>query len=374
MSRSLLLFESAIKSEETKAFYRWTLLQFLKYTKIADYDGLLTLKESALQIMVEDYLFEIKKKISPNSIPGRLASIELFLAMNDKVLNWKKIRKMFPAKIKKSGSQAYTNEQIAKMLQSTTEKRNRFLIHYLASTGTRIGSIEGLQIKHLSEIADGCTAILVYAGTNSEYWSFLTPEATLSMNEYFEQRRREGEYLDQNSPVFRSQRFLVRSRITPFTKQAAAQVMMRILKHAQIRGTKTGQRFDIMLDHGFRKRFDDIIKTGSQDLTWAEKLMGHEGVFKLDGTYVPINKDKAFKEFSHHVNELTIDNAARERIAKENAISQTKNLQEDRTMMRDLLKEVQEIKLQQARHQVMNQEKEQALLKKITELENKLKS
>lgn len=65
------------------------------------------------------------------------APLELFFSMNDRVLNFKKIRKMFPAKIKMSGFNAWTTSDIQKFLETTTNKRNKAIIHFLASTGTR---------------------------------------------------------------------------------------------------------------------------------------------------------------------------------------------------------------------------------------------
>ncbi len=54
MSRSLLLFESAIKTEATKKQYTFYLKQFLTYAKLDDPDALLTLKDSTIQVMLGD--------------------------------------------------------------------------------------------------------------------------------------------------------------------------------------------------------------------------------------------------------------------------------------------------------------------------------
>jgi hypothetical protein len=86
MERSTLRFEEAIKSEATKKLYRFHLHSFLKFTKIKDPDGLLQLKDTFLQELVEDYLFRLKKKLNPNSIPQRFAALELFFAMMLSVL------------------------------------------------------------------------------------------------------------------------------------------------------------------------------------------------------------------------------------------------------------------------------------------------
>ena len=98
----MILFESAIKSEITKFSYKRELEKFLQWTRIKESDGLLRLKDSQLQVMLEDYLFYLKSKVSPNSINTMFAPLQLFFEMNDRKINFKKIKRMFPAKIKKS--------------------------------------------------------------------------------------------------------------------------------------------------------------------------------------------------------------------------------------------------------------------------------
>ncbi|MGI0008220.1 MAG: hypothetical protein ACRD92_01210, partial [Nitrosopumilaceae archaeon] len=112
MQRSLLRFENAIKSEATRKAYHYFLNRFLVWSKINEADGMLQLKDSFIQQLLEDYLFHLKRSINPNSIPMFFAPLELFLTMNDKVVNFKKIHKMYPEKGAKSGKDAYTNQDI----------------------------------------------------------------------------------------------------------------------------------------------------------------------------------------------------------------------------------------------------------------------
>ena len=72
-SKSITLFESTIKSEYTRKNYRRTLDQFLKFVKLSEYNALLTLKENALNLMLEDYLLHLGKTISPSLITPKLA-------------------------------------------------------------------------------------------------------------------------------------------------------------------------------------------------------------------------------------------------------------------------------------------------------------
>ena len=101
--RSLLLFESGIKSEATLKAYLYQLGKFSKFRKVVDYDSLVKIKSGKMQIMIEDYLMICKKKYRFGSIDNIFSSIQLFFTMNDVLLNFKKIRKMFPEREKSLG-------------------------------------------------------------------------------------------------------------------------------------------------------------------------------------------------------------------------------------------------------------------------------
>lgn len=94
-----------------------------------------------LPIMVEDYVMDLKKNVNPNSVLTHYSPIQTFLEANDIDLKWKKIKKLFPAKIKSTVGDAYTIGDIAIMLKVVPQLRNLTIIHFLVSTGCRIGAI-----------------------------------------------------------------------------------------------------------------------------------------------------------------------------------------------------------------------------------------
>jgi len=140
----------------------------LTFLKLKDADDLLQLKDSFLQEVTEDYLFHLKNTVSPNSIPLYLAPLELFFAMNDKNLNWKKLKKMYPARVQRSGREAYSTEDVRNMLKQTKSKRLIAMIMMLASSGCRVGVLAELKMKHLLDM-ENCKVMHIYVGTNEEY-------------------------------------------------------------------------------------------------------------------------------------------------------------------------------------------------------------
>ena len=114
----MLLLENSIKSPHTRKTYLYHLKKFLEFYYIKDYDSLAGIEQEKMQIMVEDYVMHLKKEKSANSIIVVLAAIRAFLECNDIELRWKKIKRLMPAKTKKTGAFAWSTEEIQTMPKS----------------------------------------------------------------------------------------------------------------------------------------------------------------------------------------------------------------------------------------------------------------
>lgn len=371
MQRSLLRFHNAIKSEATRGRYQYRLDKFLEFVKLKEPDDLLQLKESFLQELTEDYLFFLKKSVSPNSIPSYMAPLELFFAMNDKNLNWKKIKKMYPAKIKRSGSEAYSTDDIKRMLTQTKSKRLIAMIHILASSGCRIGVLSELKMKHVLDM-EKCKAFHIYEGTNEEYWSFLTPEASKVLDDYLNERKSAGELVGPESPVFRTAYSIGSAKARPLAYKTILIQMWRIVK-ASVQRVKVGNtRYNKQMDHAFRKRFDTILKDNSLgNIALKEKMMGHSGVFKLDGTYHVPELRTLFEEFKIHIPNLTIDD--NERLREQNKMKEME-IKKLETQRDRALEESENVRHQFSKR-IRDQNREIAAMKRrLEELETKNKT
>lgn len=335
LQRSLLKFEEAIKSDATRKLYKNHLKNFLSFTKIKDPDGLLQLKETFIQELLEDYLFSLKKRLNPNSIPQRFSALELFFAMNDKVLNFKKLKKMYPAGVKTTGRDYWTTEDIKKMLQVAKNKRTIALIHFLASTGCRIGALFELRMKHVVSIED-CKSILFYPDSIEEYRGFLTLEATRAFDDYIEKRRNDGEIITNETPLFRTTYAIGSAKARSVTASSLKKLMMDVEKKAGLTRIRvSGKRYNIQIFHGFRKRFNNILKNNKEgNISIKEKLMSHslESV-PLDEVYHNPDIHLLFAEFKNHIQNLTISSEFRDKITiktlqteKQKAIEESENL------------------------------------------------
>jgi len=309
MQRSILLFEEAIKTEATKKAYHYQLEQFLKWSKIKNFDSLLQAPDKNIQILLEDYAMHLKKKVSPNSVPIYFAPIELFFVMNDKMLNYKKIRKLFPGKVQKGNQRGYTREEIQKILDNTRSLRNKAIVLLMASSGLRLGAIPDIKIKHMTKL-ESSYAIKIYEGDLEEDYVFTTPEASRAIEEYLDQRKKDGEYLDQESPLIRTAYQLGIQKSKACNLDTLAHIMGRVIKCVD--RIKKGNRYDIPKDHGFRKYFATTIKNISGiTVTMSEKLINHIGVVQTDGAYFKPTKEKMYESYKLAIPNLTISDIGR---------------------------------------------------------------
>lgn len=339
MQRSLLLFQNSIHSKETLRVYQYSLDKFLKHYKLRDYDSLATMNSKMLQEMIEDYVMEQKSQGKARStIKTPVSALELFCDANDLAINWKKINRLLPSQLKKSGSKAYSTEQIQKMIQSTTDLRNKAIIHFIASSGVRIGALPGLKIKHVRNMPLGCKAVVVYSGDVEEYVTFLTPEASKSLDDYLEKRKSDGEYLDPEHPLFRQTYAIGIAKPKHLARVSIQAIIDRVLRRAGLRFGRDGIRREIQLDHGFRKRWNTIVKTtDGVKIILAEKMFGHSTpTIPLDETYLDVSIEKLFVEFKKVIPELTIDESERLKIKTEQQSEKISELEEKSSRIDDL--------------------------------------
>ncbi len=337
MQRSFLIFENCIKSPETLKRYKYYVDIFIKFFHLKNYDSLAVMDSKQLQVMVEDYVMDLKKRVNPNSVPTYINPLQTFLDVNENEIKWKKIRRLFPAKIKATGRKAYTREDIARMLSLEPKQRNRAIIHILASTGMRKGALPDLRIKHLKKMEHDCYSFLVYEGSTEEHWSFLTPEASKELDLYFEKRKTDGEKLDGNSPVFRMTYQIGIQKVRPMSDKSIDQTVGRIVKRARLR-EKNGNRYDKMLNHGFRKRFETIVKMNKEiPVAVAEKLIGHKAYYddrgnhiQQDESYFVPEVEQLFQFFEKVIPDLTIDNSFRKQ-AEIDKLKQEKQITNDQS-------------------------------------------
>lgn len=83
------------------------------------------------------------------------------------------------------------------------DRRIKAIVYTMASSGIRVGAWDYLQWGHVRPIEkDGeiiAAKMIVYAGEDEEYFTFLSPEASQALQEWMSYRQSSGEHISENS-------------------------------------------------------------------------------------------------------------------------------------------------------------------------------
>lgn len=336
---SFQIFLASINSDRTKVTYRKGINHFMNFHGIKDYQDIVKADTDTIQDWLEKWIIGQKDKgLRHNTIVGRLNSVELFLDMNKKTWFRKIVRKLLPSNDEIPGGEVpFTTDEIYRMLQACKKPRDAAILHFFASTAARPASIEDpvLRKKHLLKIED-CYGVKIYDGSKEGYWAFLTPEARKALDIYFNSRKRNGEDITDESPLFATYPNEPKTQHEWMSLFSARRTLDRFFKVAGIERKKIGNRFDKAIVYGFRKRFNGILKMDNQiNSNITEKLMAHKN--GLDGHYLKPTMEECFREFKKAIPELTIDPTKRLKMENEKLESKNKDKQmlEDKVARQD---------------------------------------
>jgi len=145
-------------SDATKKDYDFRLGLFYRISPIKSDDELIDCPTDELQKILVSYTRHLLKRVnnddlSANTVPKMFRGIRWLLNSNyrENDIKWKPIEALFPKAVKRTGYKAWTTEQVALMLEYTSDLRNKSLIHFQASTGARVGIHDHpLLMKHLT--------------------------------------------------------------------------------------------------------------------------------------------------------------------------------------------------------------------------------
>jgi len=308
-------FYEAIKSEETRKPYEYYLNKFFKHAK-TDADQIVNLSEKEIDEYVFNYLVSLKMRVdkstlSPNSINAMMSPIQLFLEQNDVSLNWKKIKRMYPRRNAPANQAPYHEEEIRKILSATTSLRNKAFIHFLASTGCRVGAIQELDVSDIKQV-EGGAVVTVYSGDIEEYRTCLTPEAYSCLQDYFEFRNLRGYPVTENSPLFCD-----KSNQKRMSRTGAKDLMRIILDSAALRPKRNLRKSGKgkSANHAFRKRFETVLVNAGIHSKYVDYMMGHK--VGQDRSYFKPTEEELWKEFKKTLSSLTIDKSEQLKIKNE---------------------------------------------------------
>jgi len=391
--RSYQLFKNAIRSEKSLQLYKqhlWHFCDFIKMTTediVSKYSGGENIKESIkLQRMIEDYVLLLQTKVRNGELSAMtcgvmIPPIKLLCEMNDIILNWRKINKLMPHRDDNASDEAYTREQIKKMLDYS-DLRTKIPILFMASSGMRLGGFQGLTDGCITPLYDEITGklraaqVVVYKGSDDAYDTFISPEAWSVYEQYRNLRIKFGEKITKNSPIL-----LRRFNISPDEKSATidntkpvalstiAGLISTVAYKAGIRQASENYnaRYNVKIAHGFRKFFSSTlsnIKTldgtsrNAIDFIKKEWLLGHSltGIHALEENYNRNDRVKILlEEYLKAVKELTISDEERLKVEVKKLQTDISNMKTVEVQLATKDKEIESLVKKQEQFELMIQ-------------------
>jgi len=339
-------FLESMRSSETRRMYVRNLKQFLnlipdnifeeylgespKSREIEDlaesFTNIARKDINATKQIIKSYVKEINKeveeeKISPNTVKNRIKPIKALLSANEIDVSWTMINKMFPREVR-SDDRAYTKQEIQNMLEHCTDVIDKLIILMFSSAGFRLEAWDYFCWKDVilfedeKEIHKGA-ALRVYRGDPEEYWTFITPEACKILLLYKEEwKSRFLKYPDDDDPLIASTRFDRPERL--HHKGVRARVDKIVTKIGLRDQLKKGQRrYEVKLDHGFRKYFNTMMRRAKVNYLDKEDMMGHKvGLEKHYERYQEEDFER-FPEYQKAIPFLTISDEEKIRLENE---------------------------------------------------------
>ncbi len=208
-----------------------------------------------------------RKEITGATIRNYVKSIKLFCEMNDILIPWKKITRGLPRGRKYAEDRAPTIEEIRRVIEYP-DRRIKAIVFTMVSSGIRVGAWDYLRWSHITPIERNgqvvAAKISVYAGSEEEYFSFVTPESYHELNKWMIYRKESGETIDTQSWVMRNiwdtKRGYMKGLVTAPKKLKSSGVKRLMEDALWTQGLRKKleegkRRHEFQTDHGLRKWF-----------------------------------------------------------------------------------------------------------------------
>ena len=328
-------FVDAIKDKETFRKYRTHLHTFLKQISSKIYLEILG-KEPESDSLEELATFFVKlarkepkmvhsiiaafikedrkkveeKKISPNTFPTHVKPIRKLLDANAIAIHWKSLHVLYPRGAV-SQDRAYTKEELQKMMEVATDLTDKVIVTVFSSGGFRVESWNYFKWKDVVffKNTNGSfkgAGLLVYRGDPESYWTHITPEACNYLTQYKELwKSQTGKYPQPDDPLLKVTKTEFVKRLNAFGVKKRVE---RLTKKIGLRDSlpEGKRRYEVPLNHGFRKYFNTMLRRAKVDYLDKEDMMGH--TTGLEKHYERYNEEdfERFAEYQKAIPFLTI--------------------------------------------------------------------
>jgi hypothetical protein len=259
----------------------------------------------------------VRKEISGSTVRNYVKSIKLFCDMADLPVSWKKITRGLPRGRRYADDRIPTIEELTKLLEYP-DRRIKAVTYTMASSGIRLGAWDYLRWGDVRPIEiDGkivAAKIIVYAGEDDEYFSFISLEAFKEIQNWMKYRESSGELINDKSWLMRDlwdTRVAQGRGLVTCPKKLAPLGIKRLMERAiWAQGLRKKlepgkKRHPYQANHSLRKWFKTRCEMSGMKPINVEKLMNHS--CGISDNYYRITEAELLEDYLKALDLLTIN-------------------------------------------------------------------
>jgi hypothetical protein len=259
----------------------------------------------------------VRKEISGATVRNYVKSIKLFCDMADLPVAWKKITRGLPRGRRYADDRIPTLEELTKLLEYP-DRRIKAIVYTMASSGIRLGAWDYLRWGHIRPIEiDGkivAAKIIVYAGEDDEYFSYISLEAFNELQNWMKYRESSGELIDDNCWLMRDlwdTRVPQGRGLVTHPKKLASLGIKRLMEraiwaqHLRKKLEPGKKRHPYQANHSLRKWFKTRCEMSGMKPINIEKLMNHS--CGISDNYYRITPSELLEDYLKAIDLLTIN-------------------------------------------------------------------
>jgi len=222
--------------------------------------------------------------------------------------------------------------------------RDKALIWFLYSSGSRISAALGLNVGRLDFYKDPPVPVKFRASEtkyNVRYTTFLCVDAVNALKNYLRWRRKQGEQISPDSPLFATK------YKTKLSYAGSTHIIKRLIGKAGIK-IEEDERLN---HHSFRAAFQHTLQVAGVNQYIIEKLMGHSvehtvaGRYSIGLTDFEIREAYALADWTLEVNEAKVRDL-------EEKIDETQRVLGAQSVENRMLKESRDVEMRSLRETV----------------------
>jgi integrase len=280
-----------------------------------------------------------RKEITGSTIRNHVKSIKLYMEIADIPISWKKISRGLPRARNYSDDRIPTIDEIRTLL-SYPDRRLKGLIYTMSSSGIRLGAWDYLKWGHIRPIRkdEGVVAakIIVYAGEEDEYFSFISKQAYDELADWMHFREISGETINEDSWIMRdlwdTQDIQGKGKglVTKPNKLTSIGIKKLVNRAIWAQGLRKKlengkKRHPWQAIHCYRKWYKTRCEMGGMKPINIEMLLSHS--IGISNSYYRPTESELLEDYLRVCNTLLIDKEV-EKTLKELRINEQRNKEE----------------------------------------------